>query len=438
MSTHKDNAKIAEIQAILENYVVEANQECAFSQRDTRLNEVRFVEVLVLGWLREGTASLNKLASYAQDLGVQITGSALHERIGSRAIALLGAVLGRSLHEVVQGTRLDVAVLAQFSAVHITDSTQISLPQQLSEEFKGNNGDAKLKLQVTFNYSTGAWVGLEIMSGKTSDQKSELPLLCAREGSLNIQDLGYFKQERLRDIDQQGAFFVSRYQSQTALYKEATDQRLELVKHLRSLSADEWDTTVLLGGRVKHPVRLVARRLPQELADARRRKAKKKAREQGKTCRADYLYLLGWDILVTNLTADTWLFDQIFNLYALRMQIEWVFRIWKSQLKVDHFGKNWRRERVLCQLYAHLIGILLYHRLTQGWLWHNGDEYSMAKCSALVQQHIAYLMQCIKRCWYGSRAWLRRLEDSFKHFGRKTNRKKEPSTLQILMAGGLS
>ena len=41
-------------------------------------------------------------------------------------------------------------------------------------------------------------------------------------------------------------------------------------------------------------------------AAARRRKAKQKAREQGKTCRADYLFLLGWDILLTNLHQTDW------------------------------------------------------------------------------------------------------------------------------------
>ena len=434
MSDNKYNDKIGELQTILEDYVHEANVDCGFSQRDTRLNAVRFVEVLVLGWLREGTASLNKLAMLAQDLDIRITGAALHERMQARAVALLQAVLARSLHALADGSRLDVAVLAQFSAVHITDSTQIALPQPLYEEFTGGNGDAKMKLQVTLNYLTGEWVGLEITAGKTSDQKSELPLAHAIPGSLNIQDLGYFKQERLRDMAQQGAFFVSRYQSQTALYDAPTGQRLDLVNYLRAVDGSTCDEQVRLGERVKLPVRLVVRRLPQSVADARRRKAK----EQGKTCSATYLYLLGWDILVTNLDPVQWPTDQIFNLYAIRMQIEWVFRIWKSQLKVDHFGKKWRRARVLCQLYAHLIGVLLCHRLTQGWLWFDGSEHSLAKCVAIIQHRIGDLMRCVKRHWYGSLAWLHRLEDSFKQFGRKTKRKKEPSTLQILRQGGLS
>lgn len=438
MSHPKNNMKLIEIQQILEEYVVQANAQSQFSQRNTSLNAVRFVKVLVLGWLQKGEASLNELAEMATDLGIRITGAAIHERFTERAVDLLRAVLAQSLHQISQHQRLDVASLASFTAVHVTDSTQMSLPAQLYEAFSGGNSDAKMKLQVTLDYLTGQWVGLEVMAGKASDQKSELPLTHAIPGSLNLFDLGYFKQERLQAIDAQDAYFVSRYQSQTALYEELTGQRLDLVKCLKASGQDMYDCQVLLGGRTKLNVRLVARKLPPKIADARRRKIKKKAKEQGKAWSAAYLYLLGWDILVTNLAVDHYPATQIFDFYPIRMQIEWVFRIWKSQLRVNHFGKKWRLERVLCQLYAHLIGILLCHRLTTGWLWHQGWEYSLAKCIQLIQTNIRDLMRCLKRHWYGSQAWLRRLEDSFKHFGRKTKRKKEPSTLQILMQGGLS
>lgn len=437
MSDHKHTAKIKEIQASLGERAREANERCGFSQRETSLNAERFVTVLVLGWLREGTASLNQLAELAEDLGISITGSAIHERMEASAVELLQGVLTGSLHGVVGETRVDISRLGEFTAVHITDSTQLSLPQNLSETFKGNNGDAKLKLQVTLNYLTGEWVGLEMMPGSASDQTSALPVKHAVAGSLNIQDLGYFKQERFQDIAQQDAFFVSRYQSQTALYDDPTAERLDLVKHLKKSRGSTCDRVVHLGGRTKLRVRLVARRLSQSAADARRRKAKKRAKEQGQMCSATYLYLLGWDLLITNLDPNAWPTEQIFDLYAIRMQIEWVFRIWKSQLKLDHFGKNWRRERVLCQLYAHLIGSLLCHCLTRHWLWHQDHEYSIAKCVQIIQRRIGDLMRCIRRGWYGSLTWVRQLEESFRSFGHKTKRQKDPSTLQILIQEGL-
>jgi len=437
MSSSKCSSKEAQLQVVLDELVQQANEICRFSQRNRQLNAERFVQVLVLGWLQQADASLNELAQSAQRLGCWVTGSAINERIGVTAIEMLGRVLVGALRHRVRQSRLPMGALNSFTAIHVTDSTQISLPEALLAEFRGANNNAMVKLQVTFDYLTGEWVALEIVEGKTPDNHSALPLQQALAGSLNLFDLGYFKQERLRNIAAQDAYFVSRYQSQTALYEPQTGEQLHLADWLPTLAVNEAERRVQLGSRVHLPVRLVVRRLPQKAAAARRRKAKKKYKGQGKTCSKAYLLLLGWDILISNLPAQTWTRTQIFDLYPIRTQIEWLFRVWKSQLKVDHFG-NWRIERVLCQLYAHLIGILLCQRLSAGWLWRDGQEYSLLKCVQILQAHVTDLMQCIAHGWRGLRTWQRNLEAAFTQFGRKTKRKKAPSTCQILMGWGLS
>ncbi len=431
MSYNKCTNKANEIQKVLEELVIQANDICQFSQRNTELKAERFVQVLVLGWLQKADASLNELAEMAGNLGCKVTGAAIHGRINQVAVTLLGHILMEAIRHSVPYQRLPIGALSSFTAVHITDSTQLSLPKSLEIIFAGGNQNAKMKLQVTIDYLTGQWVALEIEAGKAADRASELPVQQAIGGSLNLFDLGYFKQERLLAIIQQDAYFVSRCQSQVALYHLDTYERIDVVVFLQSMKADQVDTEIRLGSRTKLPIRLVARKLPQSIVDKRRRLAKKKAREQGYTCSASYLYILSWDILITNLSADEWTLNQIFDIYPIRMQIEWVFRIWKSQLQVDYIG-NWRLERVLCQLYAHLIGVLLCHRLTMGWLWHSEREHSFAKCVHIVQQKIEGLMLCIKRQWWGIHAWMRRLDESFDQFGHKTKRKKDPSTLQIL------
>lgn len=179
------------------------------------------------------------------------------------------------------------------------------------------------------------------------------------------------------------------------------------------------------------------RRLNPNQAAARRRLAQKKYKRDGKTCSVTYLYLLGWDILITNLFAQTWTLHQIFALYPIRLQIEWLFRIWKSQLKIDHFG-NWRAERVLCQLYAHLLGALLCQQLCVGWLWHSQQEFSLSKCVHIIQLRVTTLLTCLAHHWRGIHVWLQRLESTFQLFAPKTKRKKMPSTLQNLMLVFLS
>lgn len=421
---------------MLVGYAQEANEWAQFSQRDSTLNAATFVQTLVLGWLKKKDASLNELAHGARELGLAVTGSALQERMGKEAVVLLAGVLKLALERLRKACPLPLACLQKFSGVYITDSSQIALPAPMACIFPGNTDNSMLKLQVTWDYLNGNLAAIELEEGRHPDQKCQLHVSHAQRGTLQLFDLGYFKQEYLRAMDEQGAYFVCRYQSQTALYQAETQAPFDLASWLRRLKGHEAGRDVLLGGRVKLPVRLLVRRLSPSAAAARRRKARQKARKQGQACRATYLFLLGWDVLVTNLQADDWTLAQVFDLYPIRFQIEWLFRIWKDQLGVDELGA-WRIERLLCQLYAHLLAALLTHLLTAACRW--GEfEYSFAKSVQIIQAAVTRLMGCLARAGWGFTAWLRRLEDDFRAFGCKTKRRKSPSTAQIIYNWGLS
>ena len=104
-------------------------------------------------------------------------------------------MLAGALRQVGVYRRLSLSGLERFRAIHVTDSTQVDLPQSLLAEFRGSNGDAKVKLQVTLDYRTGQWLALAMVDGKSADVKRALPVRQALAGSLNLFDLGYFKQE---------------------------------------------------------------------------------------------------------------------------------------------------------------------------------------------------------------------------------------------------
>lgn len=230
MSQKQSSSKVQQIQLILEELVKSANAICQFSQRNTDLNAERFMQTVVLGWLRQADASLNDLAQTAAELGITVSGSAIHERIDSVAVELLGRVLVGALRHVLAEVHVPIATLTTFTAIHVTDSTQVGLPKTLLTEFVGSNQDAKVKLQVTIDYLSGQWVGLEMVNGKSADVKSALVLRQAFAGSLNLFDLGYFKQEHLRDMADQGAYFVCRCQAQVDLYQHQTLMPFDLVK----------------------------------------------------------------------------------------------------------------------------------------------------------------------------------------------------------------
>ncbi len=112
-------------------------------------------------------------------------------------------------------------------------------------------------------------------------------------GSLHLFDLGYFKQDHLAMLRQQEAFYVTRYQSQTAIYSDQTGEPIDVLKWLRATHTQDTEMNVTLGARIHTPLRLIVHRLPRKVAAARRRKAKRKALNDGKTCSAAYLALQG-------------------------------------------------------------------------------------------------------------------------------------------------
>jgi hypothetical protein len=100
------------------------------------------VQTLVFGWSELPEAALNDLAEIASDLGVAITAQGLDERTNKAAVTLFETLSQESLRWFQQRVPLDVAVLRQFTAVEILDSTCIALPATLKQTYPGSGGDA--------------------------------------------------------------------------------------------------------------------------------------------------------------------------------------------------------------------------------------------------------------------------------------------------------
>ena len=83
--------------------------------------------------------------------------------------------------------------------------------------------------------------------------------------------------------------------------------------------------------------------------------------------------------------------DEALALYRVRWQIELLFKLWKQQGKVD----EWRSEnswRIICEIYAKLVGLLLQHWLCLGEFWANSRR-SLVKAGRVIRRHalaIAY------------------------------------------------
>ena len=75
----------------------------------------------------------------------------------------------------------------------------------------------------------------------------------------------------------------------------------------------------------------------------------------------EYYALLGWQVLLTNVPAETLSAQDIVEAYGLRWQIEIVFKSWKSHLGFEHIPQNASAPQVETLVYARLIVATLFH-----------------------------------------------------------------------------
>jgi hypothetical protein len=143
-------------------------------------------------------------------------------------------------------------------------------------------GLAAMKIHLLWDFLTGSILQLGITPGRASDATNPIAQEVAPAGSLSLFDLGYFCLDRFQNLTRAGAFWISRLQHGTSVF-DAQGQPLALLQYLRQQTGSgPIDVSVLLGVSHRLPCRLIALRVPQEVADRRRQKAYVKAQKHGR------------------------------------------------------------------------------------------------------------------------------------------------------------
>ena len=363
-----------------------------FVERVSKLTGDLFLQTLIFGFLEDPDASLNMLTETSHDLGVTITKQGLQTRI-ENAVGFLTEMFQQALTLFRNELPLDLKTLHQFTAIFLTDSSTAALPDALKDEFPGCGGDgpdAAVKIQLTFEFLRGVIAGICFQAGRSPDQSYRGELQAITPGALYLSDLGYFVLSRFRTLDEHHAYFLSRFDTQTALFTAAGEPR-DLLVWLRAHPEPQFEEEVLIGSQEHLPCRMVVVRVPQEVADERRRKAYETARRKGRTPSARHLALMDWTLYITNVPVTMLTARQVVLLYAVRWQIELIFKLWKSECALDHVvGRH--RERVLSELYAKLIGIVVMQFLLAP--YRDGErELSVVKVVRIIQHHVRHLIE---------------------------------------------
>jgi hypothetical protein len=404
-----------------------------FVKRKSKLTAKIFAESLILGCLNNPNISLSEICRLIKKHGIKISKQGLAQRFNSEAVQFMKNLFEESLKQFKIENSEAITLLKPFSSVNILDSSGISLPANLKnlyEGFGGGASEAGLKMQTMFDYVNGQIKDLTLTSARKNDQGFTEHLAKIQKGALYLQDLGYFNTKSFEKINNEGAYFVSRYLTHTKIFNQ-DEQPLNLLDELNK-SGNFLSKKILLGNKNKVKTRLLAYLLPNDEIEKRLRKLNKEAQKKGRTPTKDTLELARWSIFITNVSEEILNDKQIHLIYILRWQIELLFKLCKSQAGIDKIsGKN--KYRVLCEIYAKFICIVKFFYLCFPVRWQRNQELSFYKAYKILRQRCLDLLVAIKSS-YRFLEFLRDFLNDLKDFSLKDKpRKKRQATYQKIM-----
>jgi Transposase DDE domain len=300
---------------------------------------------------------------------------------------------------LVQESVVEAALLRRFSAVVVEDSSTISLPATLAQQWQGcggseGSGRAALKVFVRWDVGSGRLEGPSLTAGRHSDKRSPFAVEQLPAGCLYLADLGFYSGGRLARLQGQGRakrYFVSRYQPHTRLF-DRQGKRLKLVDLVPQQVGQRVETLAVLA-QEQLVVRVLIERVPAEVAELRRKRLREAAQDQGREPEAETLWLADWTIVLTNAPARLLSAEEVLVMMRLRWQIEWLLRLWKEHGHRD----EWRSLdpwRILCELYAKLTAMVIQQWLITAGCWHDPHR-SLVKAAQVVRREAGRLMMAL-------------------------------------------
>lgn len=350
-------------------------RESGFVQRQRKLSGGSFVQTLVFGWLAKGDSTMEELSQSAANVGVQVSRQGLDERFTETAANFLRQMVEVSVQCVLRGNPVTTAVIERFEGVYVEDSTVLQLPAALQRVWSGCNYSA-LKIAVRWELQQGGLEQVQLQPGREHDQQALLHRLPTPACALQLRDLGYFDLEMLKAQADNGSYWVMRYKVGTHLFTPDA-QPIDLLLRLPQSQTQLVDWTILVGAEARLPCRLVAQAVSPETLKQRRKELKAWQHKHQQAASPTKWALLGWDIYLTNAPLALLSTSDVFEVAHVRWQIELLFKLWKSEGLLD----VWRTDnpwRILCEVYAKLIALIIQH-----WLILMGDGHNLSK--SLVQ-----------------------------------------------------
>jgi hypothetical protein len=297
---------------------------------------------------------------------------------------------------IIISSNNNLVIKKEFKRILVQDSTIIKLPLRLFKEFSGvSNGKvqvANARIQVVYDLISEQFLKFEIGPYSKNDQKAA-PEIELQKGDLVLRDRGYLiTSEIIRHIRIE-AHFIFRHKFDMVYLDKETHEAIDLYKILKS--KQNIDMEVRLRTNPETIVRIVTVRVTEEIANMRRRKAKKEL----KNVSGLYLKMLDWSIFITSIEPDKADFKVLFDLYGLRWKIETIFKNWKSNLKFDKIH-NVSSTQLKILLHSRFLVIILIHHIhsvaKRIVRVHFGKYLSFLKLTSFLSDHLHKINSILK------------------------------------------
>lgn len=303
-----------------------------------------------------------------EQFGISITKQSLHDRFTAQAVAFLKRCLDILLFQKIRYRGDKELLKTHFRRIRIKDSTKFALPDPFSQKYRGYGGNIRqssslISIQYEYDFISGQSMDLRLTSGLLNDQSDSADFTHdIQEKDLFLRDLGYSTLKFMAKIHSAGAYFINRLNPNVNCYSDlVSNDPIDLNKYLHKLKKHRLDYIeifVYLGKKDRVPARLILSLADEDTYQKRLKKTTKQAKSTGNNVSEKFKARARLNIMVTNVPSEVLKTNEIRKVYAMRWQIELIFKTWKSLVNIDEFNSK-KIHRFECQLYGKLIWIVL-------------------------------------------------------------------------------
>jgi len=424
------------IKSVLQSHANRAGVATGFIQRVREFTGATFAQTMILGQIQEGEIAMSDLASFARQVGVNVSAQAIDKRFTEKTALFFQELLNAAFTQVVTADPVAIPVLERFSEVIVEDSTTLSLLDELEEIWQGcgnatESARSAFKVQVRWDLVTGGFKGQALTDGRVPDTRSPLRLNRRQRRSVRIIDLGYFDTQQFQKESERGEYWISRLKvgGSLQIFDEAGNP-LDLYEVLSACAGhSSYECPIQVSATTQLPARLIAYPVPEEVVIKRQQSHYRKAQKHSRKPSKKILDLCSWTLIITNIPAEELSHQEALVLLRARWQIELLFKLWKqyAQADVSRSKKPWH---LLCDLYAKLIGMIIVHWMMIVGCWQVPSR-SMVKAAKAIRHQI----NLVARALAGRDDLDQVLQEMTQGLDRCRidKRRKNPNTFQLLL-----